>query len=183
MSKLYVFAIGGSGTRVLKSLVMLLGSGMHAHTERIIPMIIDTDVNNGDLEHLRKIIKNYRKIHDSVFRGTSKDILPNSFFRTEIDNPKELNIKGTDFGTLENMINFSALNSDGHSNTKALTELLFTSKSRSMNLEKGFLGTPNVGSIVLRNVVESKGFKEFTQEFKPGDRIFIIRLSIAFKFI
>ena len=39
MSKLYVFAIGGSGSRVLRSLTMLLSSGVHTNYE-IVPMIV-----------------------------------------------------------------------------------------------------------------------------------------------
>lgn len=39
MSKLYVFAIGGSGSRVLRSLTMLLSSGVHTDYE-IVPMIV-----------------------------------------------------------------------------------------------------------------------------------------------
>ena len=37
--KLYLFAIGGTGSRVLKSLTMLLASGIKVNTEKIIPMI------------------------------------------------------------------------------------------------------------------------------------------------
>lgn len=48
MSKLYVFAIGGSGSRVLRSLTMLLSSGVHTNYE-IVPMIVDPDQSNGDL--------------------------------------------------------------------------------------------------------------------------------------
>lgn len=48
MSKLYVFAIGGSGSRVLRSLTMLLSSGVHTDYE-IVPMIVDPDQSNGDL--------------------------------------------------------------------------------------------------------------------------------------
>lgn len=170
MSKLYVFGIGGSGSRVLKSLTMLLAAGMHANTERIIPMIIDTDVNNGDLDNFRDIIKSYNRIR----RASHKEGKGTGFFRTKIDQPKELNISGSTYGTLAKMIDHATLSQNGFSMTKALTELLFGTKALNMDLEKGFLGSPNVGSIVLRDVVSTKGFREFTQGFKSGDRIFII---------
>ena len=47
MSKLYVFAIGGSGSRVLRSLTMLMASGVGTSNE-IVPIIIDPDTPNGD---------------------------------------------------------------------------------------------------------------------------------------
>jgi len=174
MSKLYVIAIGGSGTRVLKSLVMLMASGFKAETEKIVPMIIDTDVNNGDLEYFRKIVRCYRDINQKLYSDAPTDLFLDGFFRTKIDLPKELNISGSEYGTLANMIDYLSMNAKGQHTTKGLVDLLFSQKNRDMNLEKGFLGTPSVGSIVLRDVVESRGFKEFTQDFKPGDRIFII---------
>ena len=61
MSKLYVFAIGGSGSRVLRSLTMLLSSGVHTDYE-IVPMIVDPDQSNGDL--VRTVdIKIFEKVH------------------------------------------------------------------------------------------------------------------------
>lgn len=174
MSKLYVIAIGGSGTRVLKSLVMLLASGMKAETEKIIPLIIDTDVNNGDLDYFRRIVRCYMEINKKLYSTVQREISQDGFFRTPIDLPKELNISGGNFANLSSMINYLSMNAQGQQGTKGLVDLLFSQKNREMNLEKGFLGIPSVGSIVLRDVVESRGFKEFTQNFKTGDRIFII---------
>ena len=37
MSKLYVFGIGGTGSRVLKSLTMLLASGVKCKADTIVP--------------------------------------------------------------------------------------------------------------------------------------------------
>ncbi|WP_394747106.1 hypothetical protein [Spongiimicrobium salis] len=175
MSKLYVFGIGGSGSRILKSLTMLLASGVYANTERIVPMIIDTDVNNGDLNHFRDTIKLYNKIRSAAFKdATVEDENNTKFFRTQIDEPKELNISGSTYETLAKMIEYTTLPSNELSKTKALVELLFGTKALHMNLEKGFLGSPNVGSIVLRDVVNTKGFREFAQKIQSGDRIFIL---------
>lgn len=174
MSKLYLFAIGGTGTRVLNSLMMLLASGFRANTEKIIPMVIDTDINNGDLERFRKLVRNYREINTRLYSVCSSTEFQDHFFRTRIEEPKELNISGLDYGTLCDMLDYNSLIASGFRNTKFLVDLLFNNKNLSMKLENGFLGNPNVGSIVLKNVIETKGFKEFTQEFQDGDRIFII---------
>src|SRR5690606_27256473 len=96
------------------------------------------------------------------------------FFRTEIQPPKELNISGTDYGTLKEMVSYDTLNANGFSKTKGLFDLFYSEQNKNMQLEKGFLGNPNVGSVVLKNVIESRQFKEFTQDFGQDDRIFII---------
>lgn len=172
--KLYLFAIGGTGSRVLKSLTMLLASGIKVNTEKIIPMIIDTDINNGDVEKCRKIIQNYNQIHNAIYTGVPEEEDQGHFFRTDIMLPKEMNISGTDYGTLKDMIDYNSLSSKNLENTKALFDLLYSNANKDMPLEKGFLGNPNVGSVVLKNVVESSEFREFTQDFKQNDRIFII---------
>ncbi|WP_299243788.1 hypothetical protein [uncultured Aquimarina sp.] len=172
--KLYLFAIGGTGSRVLKSLTMLLASGIKANTEKIIPMIIDTDINNGDVEKCRKLIQNYNQIHNTIYTGVPEEEDQGHFFRTKIMSPKEMNISGTDYGTLKDMVDYNSLSSKNLNTTKALFDLLYSNANKDMPLEKGFLGNPNVGSVVLKNVVESSEFKEFTQDFKQNDRIFII---------
>lgn len=174
MSKLYLFAIGGTGSRVLSSLAMLLSTGVRANVEKIIPMIIDTDINNGDVEKCRNIIKTYNNIHETIYNGVGNEEDKGCFFRTKINPPKELNISGTDYGTLKEMVDYDSLNSKGFEKTKSFFDLLYNNENKDMQLEKGFLGNPNVGSVVLKNVVESKQFKEFTQDFNEEDRIFVV---------
>ena len=48
MSKLYVFGIGGTGSRVLRSLTMLLASGVECKSDKIVPIIIDPDDSGAD---------------------------------------------------------------------------------------------------------------------------------------
>lgn len=43
MPKLYLFAIGGTGSRVVKSLVMLLSAGVPINASEIRLLIIDPD--------------------------------------------------------------------------------------------------------------------------------------------
>ncbi len=172
--KLYLFAIGGTGSRVLRSLTILLASGIKTNTEKIIPMIIDTDINNGDVEKCRNIIKNYNDIHNAIYNGVREEESQGEFFRTKIMPPKELNVSGSDYGTLKEMVGYNSLDAKGFEKTRAFFDLLYSNKNKDMPLEKGFLGNPNVGSVVLKNVVESNAFREFTQDFSQNDRIFVI---------
>lgn len=61
MSKLYLFGIGGTGSRVIRSLTMLLASGVDAGVDTIVPVLIDPDLSNGDLTRTVNLLKNIRK--------------------------------------------------------------------------------------------------------------------------
>ena len=106
MSKLYVFAIGGSGSRVLRSLTMLLAAGVKTDYE-IVPMIIDPDFSNGDLIRTVDIMRLYQSIHNSLtFNNNEK----NEFFRNPISSLNDdgdflLPLVGTAGISFENFIN------------------------------------------------------------------------------
>ena len=47
MAKLFIFGIGGTGSRVIKSLTMLLSAGLKAENDfEIVPIIIDPHKDN-----------------------------------------------------------------------------------------------------------------------------------------
>lgn len=62
MSKLYVFGIGGTGSRVIKSLTMLLASGVRMKSDAIVPIIIDPDVAAADLTRTVDLMHTYNNI-------------------------------------------------------------------------------------------------------------------------
>lgn len=47
--KLYIFGIGGTGSRVIKSLVMLAASGVKIDASAIVPIIVDPDFANAQM--------------------------------------------------------------------------------------------------------------------------------------
>lgn len=59
MAKLYIFGIGGTGSRVLRSLTMLMASGIRMDVNEIVPIIIDPDVANADLTRTVTLMNNY----------------------------------------------------------------------------------------------------------------------------
>src|SRR5690554_124305 len=83
MSKLYIFGIGGTGSRVLKSLIMLLGAGVEMkNTSEIVPVIIDPDFASADLTRTIELIKRYKGIRSKIKFESSKE---NKFFNTDIN--------------------------------------------------------------------------------------------------
>ena len=68
--KTFIFAIGGTGVRVLKSLTMLLASGVKGTStdNEIIPIVIDYDGDNGDTNLTQDILERYQMIHENAYK-------------------------------------------------------------------------------------------------------------------
>jgi hypothetical protein len=52
--------------------------------------------------------------------------------------------------------------------------LLFSEDNLEANINVGFKGNPNIGSVVLNQFSQSDYFRQFENSFQDGDRIFII---------
>jgi len=183
--KLYIFGIGGTGSRVIKSLAMLLASGcrLKNNFETIIPIIIDPDTGNGDLNRTKDILKLYQEIRNQVNQ-------PDDFFRQEIKTVNELtnkspvvnsdyfqfNLDNVNQSTFGQYIGFNSLddNYKESQDDKNFTRLLYSEQNLNSNLNVGFKGNPNMGATVLNQFTDSKDFKKFGQTFVNGDAIFII---------
>lgn len=171
MANLYIFAIGGSGSRVLRSLTMLLASGIKVDST-IIPIIVDPDSKNGDLTRVVSEMRLYEQIHDSLSFNSS---LKSSFFSaniTSLNNDGEflLPLNGT------SGINFDAyigLNTMSQEN-QAMMKMLFSNSNLSSTMDVGFKGNPNIGSVVLNQFIQSNEYKTFENNFVSGDRVMII---------
>ena len=171
MAKLYVFGIGGTGSRVLKSLTMLLASGVDCPFD-IVPVIIDRDIQNGDFQQADNLIKNYIQVNK---RMSSPDC---KFFKTNISlvgqtdttngqlciQWNQTNDKFNDF------INYTSLDKSNN----ALVDMLFSRETLEMDMSNGFQGNPNMGCVVQNQFEGNSLFDTFAQHFQPGDRIFII---------
>ena len=66
MSKIFVFGIGGTGSRILRSLAMMLASGVKFGANEIVPIIIDPDVANADLTRTVSLLNNYTAIREKL---------------------------------------------------------------------------------------------------------------------
>ena len=177
MSKIYIFGIGGTGARVIRSLTMLLASGVKlgGNVDTVIPIIIDQDKGNGDLTRTITLLKTYKSIHEQLkFGKNSKSV----FFRTTIDDLKTnfrmevANVGDADFQTY---IKYNKLK-ENHKPSQALVSLLFSKKNLEAEMKVGFKGNPNMGSVVLNNFSTTAGnnLGAILESFQNGDRIFII---------
>jgi hypothetical protein len=178
MSKLYLFGIGGTGARVIKSLTMLFAAGCELKNySKVIPIIIDPDSGNGDLNRTKEILSLYQKIRNQISE-------PDDFFKQDITtinnlttgNPKYndsdfcFELENVDSEKFKEYIHYSSLPDED----KAIVDLLYSKENLEADLNIGFKGHPNMGSIVLNQFTQSEAFKSFGNSFSQGDSIFII---------
>lgn len=172
MAKLYLFGIGGTGARVIRSLTMLLASGVDAGVDTIIPVLIDPDTSNGDLTRTISLLKKYKSINSNLTFGSE---IKSRYFKTVIDDQGTdfrlpiANVGNKSFGRYIEYDNLSREN-------KALISLLFSDKNLNAQMQEGFKGNPNMGSIVLNDFCTpgNNALADLLQNFAAGDKIFII---------
>ena len=199
--RLFLFAVGGSGARVLRSLTMLLSSGATVPNDvTIIPILLDMDMTNADITLTTEAIELYRKIQVSIY-DTNEKAANKTFFRTPIQylgeqqvdgrpNPQMSNslLTGVANGqqTFSDFIQYDSLDEED----KELMNLLYykyddpnnpedpdneKKKELKLSLNVGFKGNPNIGTVVFNNFIESPAYTYFVNIFNQNtDKIFII---------
>lgn len=170
MAKLYVFGIGGTGARVLRSFTMMMAAGVRIGADTVVPVVIDPDAANADLNRTVALMNNYRDVRANLSFIPEN---PTQFFRTELRQVVPnytLRIQGTQNQLFRQFINLSSMDKP----TEALMRMLFSEKNLNSNMNVGFKGNPNIGSVVLNQIVDSPDFKAFANSFEDGDKIFII---------
>ena len=178
-NRLFLFGIGGTGSRVIKSLAMMMASGckLPNRYDTVVPILIDPDTSNGDLNRTKDILRLYQNIRSKINK-------PNDFFGQEIKTINELaetsstinpeyfqfNINGAHDNNFKNFIGFNSL----EEKDKLFLKLFYSDNNLNSDLDIGFKGNPHMGSVVLNQFTKSDDFKKFAQSFSPGDAIFIV---------
>lgn len=170
MSKLYVFGIGGTGARVIRSFTMLLASGVELGSfDTIVPILIDPDKGNGDLTRTVTTLQEYNKIHNKLHFNDAESTL----FKVSLDDLGTnyrlpvANVGNMSFGDYIKYINLDNKN-------RALISLLFSKKNLASSMDVGFKGNPNMGSVVLNDFRNSSALNNLMSNISAGDKIFII---------
>ena len=175
MNEVYVLAIGGSGARVLRSLVMLLAAGVEPNA-KIIPLIIDPDSGAGNLSQTIELLKLYTQIREEaqvdnadplVTFSTPIEMLPGAGYQVQLDQ-----IAGTKFRE------YVDLGVAMSGSSQALLRSLFSKDNLDLEMTIGFKGNHNIGSFVLGQFEGIDAYKRFFSELQKGDikkkSIFII---------
>ncbi len=172
---LYVFGIGGTGARVIKALTLLMASGVAVNnTNAIIPVLIDPDNANGDLTRTLELLRLYRGIR----RHTEQDV--SKFFYNDIralgdgdsktTNEYHFSLNSGRNQPFKDMIGLGSMSLA----SQAMTRMLFSDQNLAADMEVGFKGNPNIGSVALNRFKDSETFRSFATSFNQDDRVVII---------
>ncbi len=178
MARLFIFAIGGTGARVIRSLTILMAAGVKVpNCETIVPVLIDPDTQNGDLNRTVELLKLYEQLHDTIGPREGKFFGQSMQTLARIASESNNSLKDSfvyDFGginqSFKEYLDYNGMSVD----SQALIDLLFTKQSLEASLDVGFRGSPNVGSVVLNTLIESPEMKYLAQIIKADDRVFFI---------
>lgn len=173
MGKLFVFCIGGSGSRVMKSLAMMLAAGVKVNADKIIPIVIDPDISNADLVRNEQLLKSYQRIHKELHGEKTNEQIP--FFSTKIEGLEQSsnftmqlpNISNEEF---RDFIGYMGLQDAN----KRMAQMLFSERNLHTHMNVGFKGNPNMGSVALNQFAGMERYVQFCNSFQQGDRIFVI---------
>lgn len=181
MKKCFVFCIGGTGIRVMKSITMLMAGGMSTNDYTLVPVIVDPHLDLEEKKNLHSLIDSYKTIyHESVNNGKSTLNHLDGFFNSEIRTLGELDGQANDTAAFagshekfRSYIGLERLSNEDLNNY--LVETMFSTKNLNSPLSVGFKGNPNVGTVVLGEMIEGADwFKSFRQHCEKNDRVFII---------
>ena len=196
--RLFVFAIGGTGSRVLRSLVMQLAAGVVPEdpiTKKplenftLVPLIIDPHTENLSLQKANDLLLKYRNIHNDMYGdstatkgfyavkvATLKDICTSN--RSDTSATYKLpegfffdmpEIAATEFK------NFIGINDpDVNKEAKIFSKMIFSEEELNTKMSEGFYGSPNIGTVALNVFQKSDSFKALLQNFNENDRIIFI---------
>lgn len=190
MQRLFIFAIGGTGSRVLRSLNFLLAAGIDGLTSQteIFPLIIDYDKQNGDKSKTLDCINNYRAVRRAFEKHPNEN---DEFFMTNILKIGDMVPKSkTTFelvfapkngqNRFKDSIDYISFNGPTASTQYLIDSLYDTSRLKEraeldLNMTIGFQGNPNIGSVVFDELQNTPEYKDFQTLFNPAtDEIMII---------
>lgn len=182
MAKVFVFCVGGTGLRVMKSVLMLAASGMRTNGYDIVPIILDPHVDLEENTILTTTIGDYIKIFkNATSAGEAQQLdAPYGFFNTKVvrledldNNQNSTSANMTEKKSFGQYLNVGALANNDVNNY--LIQTLYSTDNLRNSLSVGFKGNPNVGTVVLNEMISGADWYDaFLRHCEQGDRVFII---------
>lgn len=146
----FVVGIGGTGARVIESMIFLSAAGYGPEELGII--IVDPDSGNGNLDRTLKLISEYQ-----ACRARVSELHPDvPLFKTNIKTASTPSWgvfegewkRNPDNTTLSNIIEYPKIN-NSDKNLAGLVDLLFTKEELDTKLTEGFRGHPSIGAVAM----------------------------------
>lgn len=191
--KLFIFSIGGSGSRVVRSLSMLLASGVpHFRAgDQVFPIMIDYDIDNGDTKRAFNCVDTYNNLHNCAFPKELEKTTETErrFFHTSMMKMADIGEgyssaytmqfrHNPDDKTFGDAIAYDKLR-DTKSRTRDLLNTLYDVSNGQdtelgIDMTVGFKGNPNIGSVVFNDLKDTNELKDFFRCCESGDKVILI---------
>lgn len=144
----FVIAVGGSGAKLMQTLIHLGACGLLPDARREIDAIlVDPDENNGNVDDCQQLEHAYQLCQELQLGNTD-------LFSTKITLSGPWSpIHRPETDSLNEIFQYSQLKNSGSVDAD-LMELLFESAERDMSIRQGFRGRPAIGATVLANAVD-----------------------------
>ncbi len=194
---LYVLAIGGSGSRVLKAMLMRYASGLFPNGPVTgipmtnvtgVPIIIDPYKDNEAVQKANRLLLRALALRKNLY-GNKPTL--EGFFGVKIQTLKDVVATDTTNSTYQISDSFIfempaivSSNTFGKfigidrtgmpEDAKMLAKMLFSEEELATEMSEGFYGSPNIGTIALNVFQESETYTALKTKFQPGDRLFFI---------
>lgn len=187
--RLFLFLVGGTGSRVMRPLIMQFAAGVHPTDAsgqplplEVVPIVVDPHQANEDLKRTENLMRWYRQTRRALYgedadvrRGffsvkvsTLADILPTG--GSSLSNSFLFNMNAIESKRFRDLIDFSTLDTA----SQALCSMMFSDEQLDTKMDIGFVGSPNIGSVALNEFKDSEEFRQFSNVFQKSDRIFIV---------
>jgi len=176
MAKLHIVSIGGTGHKVLTSLIHLAACGAFRNSQinKINVICIDGDYANGNLERTTNTFKNYRSFYQAVHLLNVDDLI-------EIDSVVSnlfISLYQDDKNNLSMAFNFPKYNTG--STEDDIIRFLYTDDEKTKEVKGGFYGHTSIGAAMARNILsdesraEGKAWTNFKEQITDDDQIVVI---------
>ncbi len=83
MARTFILGCGGTGAKVVESLMMLMGAGALGG-EEIVPLLIDFDTDNGNVHRCVQLMDMYAELHNKIYPDTEQHEENDSFFSAKL---------------------------------------------------------------------------------------------------
>lgn len=186
--RLFLFLVGGTGSRVMRPLIMQFAAGIHPLDDtgapmplEVIPIIVDPHRANEDLKRTDNLMRWYKQIRQALY-GDTVDVR-RGFFSVKLSTLGDIVAGGSTLGDTF-LFNMGAIGSKKFrefisyntldSGNQALCSMMFSDDQLNTKMDIGFVGSPNIGSVALNQFKDSEEFRQFSNVFRKDDRIFIV---------
>lgn len=186
--RLFLFLVGGTGSRVLRPLIMQLAAGVHPVDEQgraqeleVVPIIVDPHKANEDLKRTENMLRWYKQIRQAIYGDRTG--VSSGFFSAKISTLADIQAGGGqlsesflfNMGTIasKKFRDFISYNTLDTAN-QALCSVMFPEYQLDTKMDIGFVGSPNIGSVALNQFKDSEEFRQFSNVFQKTDRVFVV---------